>query len=268
MSDRYPLQGMRKRYDPVGSCIYCGASAVPLTDEHIIPRGIYGGLVLPRASCLDCNSITSARESRYQNGTIKDLRTALEMPNTDGQRISRPIRIRSDKGDEAKHHLQDAPSFIFSPILPLPEVLGGSSWLETAIQFQMVVVNPSSARKLQTQHGNFKSTPISFNVIDFSLMIAKIAHSFATAELSPILAAQAEFVLPDLIRGISTITPDAFVGGAPQSLGERPAELHQIELQKWQVEDRHYIVVRLSLFAFWRTPPFLIVAAKLGAQRG
>ena len=39
------------RFTPVGRCIYCGgtksADDSPLTDEHIIPAGMGGRLVLP-----------------------------------------------------------------------------------------------------------------------------------------------------------------------------------------------------------------------------
>ncbi len=40
------------RTDPIGRCIYCGGRK-GLLDEHIIPYGLGGNLVLPEASCKD-----------------------------------------------------------------------------------------------------------------------------------------------------------------------------------------------------------------------
>lgn len=67
------------RFDPVGSCIYCGA-VDDLSDEHIIPFGMGGRWVLPASSCLGCAAITSAFERRLlQSGAWWPLRRALEI---------------------------------------------------------------------------------------------------------------------------------------------------------------------------------------------
>ncbi|WP_217539485.1 HNH endonuclease, partial [Stenotrophomonas sp. GbtcB23] len=52
------------RLAPVGASIYCGATDGRLTEEHIIPKGLGGTLVLPQASCDDCAAITSLFEMR------------------------------------------------------------------------------------------------------------------------------------------------------------------------------------------------------------
>src|SRR5215467_13531941 len=45
-------------YPPVGRCIYCPDGAGE-GDEHIIPYSLNGTQILPRASCHDCERITS-----------------------------------------------------------------------------------------------------------------------------------------------------------------------------------------------------------------
>ena len=47
----------RRRFGPIGRCIYCGATG-DLTREHIIPRSIGGTWVLSKASCSDCAAVT------------------------------------------------------------------------------------------------------------------------------------------------------------------------------------------------------------------
>jgi len=42
-----------------GKCIYCGASDVKLSDEHIVPLAFGGQHVIQEASCSDCAKITS-----------------------------------------------------------------------------------------------------------------------------------------------------------------------------------------------------------------
>ena len=54
-----------KVYQPVWRCIYCGAAPTrkgALGKEHIIPQGLGGTLILPRASCRSCEDITKRIE--------------------------------------------------------------------------------------------------------------------------------------------------------------------------------------------------------------
>jgi 5-methylcytosine-specific restriction endonuclease McrA len=46
------------KYSNVNRCIYCG-TLENLTDEHIIPYGLGGRSILPKASCSECSNITT-----------------------------------------------------------------------------------------------------------------------------------------------------------------------------------------------------------------
>ena len=53
---------MNVRYAPVGQCIYCGIVDVPpgmkrFHDEHIVPLALNGTLILPEASCRQCERV-------------------------------------------------------------------------------------------------------------------------------------------------------------------------------------------------------------------
>ncbi|QQP97962.1 HNH endonuclease [Lysobacter enzymogenes] len=61
----------------VGACIYCGVRAQPLSEEHVIPKGLGGTLVLPSASCATCAMLTSQFEMRVLRGFMDKGRQAL-----------------------------------------------------------------------------------------------------------------------------------------------------------------------------------------------
>ena len=50
------------RRAPLGRCLYCLASGVPLTEEHLIPRALGGRLTLRNAVCEPCRRITGRLE--------------------------------------------------------------------------------------------------------------------------------------------------------------------------------------------------------------
>lgn len=62
---------------PVGACIYCGETEGRLTEEHIIPLGLGGTIVLPAASCDDCAKITSLFETQVMRGFMDRGRQAM-----------------------------------------------------------------------------------------------------------------------------------------------------------------------------------------------
>ena len=53
--------GRQKVFVPVGRCIYCGAGDCALGDEHIIPQALGGNMILPAASCHDCERIVGGQ---------------------------------------------------------------------------------------------------------------------------------------------------------------------------------------------------------------
>src|SRR5712672_2024078 len=56
-------------FDPVGRCIYCGATGVDLRDEHIVPLSLNGTMILPRASCRECEKITT----RFERSVARNM---------------------------------------------------------------------------------------------------------------------------------------------------------------------------------------------------
>jgi HNH endonuclease len=64
-----------------GACIYCGATGVKLTDEHVLPLSLGGGHVIADASCLACADITKRFEQDVARELWGDARTSYDAPS-------------------------------------------------------------------------------------------------------------------------------------------------------------------------------------------
>lgn len=92
----------RRRYDRVGRCIYCGNTG-DLRDEHIVPYGLGGNLVLPDSTCGICAGITSRIERKVLRGSFRPIRVMRGLQSRRKHRgapTKLPLRVRY--GDEWK----------------------------------------------------------------------------------------------------------------------------------------------------------------------
>lgn len=62
-------------FQSANKCIYCGKTNVFLGDEHIIPFSLDGAWIIPKASCKDCERITSKFEMSVARDMYLQLRT-------------------------------------------------------------------------------------------------------------------------------------------------------------------------------------------------
>lgn len=67
------------RHAPLGRCLYCLASGVPLTEEHLIPRALGGRLTLREAVCEPCRRITGRLEQATLDREFVVPRTLLAL---------------------------------------------------------------------------------------------------------------------------------------------------------------------------------------------
>ena len=64
--------------EPINQCIYCDTIDVKYTDEHVIPAGLDGTWTIPKASCEECQKITSKFERQVLRGFLHEPRIAME----------------------------------------------------------------------------------------------------------------------------------------------------------------------------------------------
>src|SRR5579875_1815169 len=81
----------------VGRCIY-GDHDGPFSDEHIVPYGLGGDVILPAASCRDCATKTSRFEQQVLRTMMGPLRVRLGLPTR--RKKERPTEFASAKFDK------------------------------------------------------------------------------------------------------------------------------------------------------------------------
>jgi hypothetical protein len=92
----------------------------------------------------------------------------------------------------------------------------------------------------------------------FGLMLAKIAHAYAAAVIG---LDKLEPLLPDIVLGRSKAL-SAFVGGEYAIPAAEPNTLHRLNERRVSLNDRHYAVVDVRLFANLGAPKYQIVVGK------
>ncbi len=151
--------------------------------------------------------------------------------------------------------VEDFPIVFVSLVLPVPSVLSGIPAPTINIRVHTLRVDMGLIRK---KYGRAKFAMPSTNVEAFCRMLAKIAHSFAVAELG------LNYFSPALIDYIlsNTEVPAFYshIGGFPQESPPSDA-LHEIELYNHE-QYPYLVMVRLRLFAKYNGPSYLIVVGE------
>lgn len=111
----------------IGRCIYCGAEPTeddPLTDEHILPYGIFGKIQLLKGSCKECARKTSAFEDKVMSKDLGAVRTVLNFPSRHKKTKPDllPVEVTKRDGEiiEVLVSRTDYPRVIVMPIFPTP----------------------------------------------------------------------------------------------------------------------------------------------------
>lgn len=92
------------RYAPVGQCIYCGIVDVPegmkrFHDEHIVPLALNGALVLPEASCRQCERIINREiENRLLTEEYGRFRMKHGLPTRRPKNRKKTVKLPSVTG--------------------------------------------------------------------------------------------------------------------------------------------------------------------------
>jgi hypothetical protein len=262
--DAGPLKMKRQHtYGPVNRCIYCGATD-SLTDEHIIPHGLGGALLLPKSSCAECSKETHAFEGRYMGGINRIARRLLKLPQKNAKAKSKKRGGPETFGVEldgivVKVEAGELPGMLVMFTFDPPGLLLNQESDDTftgRISIAKLPGYDDSFNKLMaTRRKRNLTFPAAENADDTGRLLAKIAHSYTAAELG--LASFEPFLVPAILNQ-PPLNLTHFVGG----LGSGPIsdELHTIEISNdW---DPLLVVVQIQLFTNWGGPRYLIVAGK------
>jgi hypothetical protein len=216
-------------YPAFGSCIYCrpGDTAPQhLGDEHIIPLSFGGRITLPRASCRHHETITSRFETHCLEGMIGTARYHLGLRGRQKFKRRDRLPVLTDDGIQSVP-IADHPSALIMPKMPPPTIYYTPHRTEDLPLAVRICITPVGKDMMERAKRIGKSVNLTKGIIalDFYRFIAKIAHSYASAELGRTFE-------PFLINLINCETPtfaSHLIGGG---IGDDPPKseyLHEIE---------------------------------------
>jgi hypothetical protein len=242
-----------RTYDPVGRCIYCPRTAeIPkeLGDEHIIPLSFAGRRILPAASCRHHERVTTQFEDHCFKGMMETARDHMGLRGRQKIKGRNKLRVLFNDGTRSEPiPLHEHPSALIIPVMPVPTVYFKSHETEDlppAVRISITAMGQDimeRARKI----GKEINLTRGLSALQFYRLIAKIAHSFAIAELGFTFE-------PYLINLIETKPPmfaSHLVGGGLVDDPPPGTHLHEIDFApslEGPVGDE-LIMVRVRLFA-------------------
>lgn len=251
-------------YKPIWFCVYCSYGIVKeatkrnLGAEHIIPFGLGGNQILPRACCKACERRLGAGiEQAVLKMMFGNTRIKLGLPTRNPQ--DRPTEItlilsdRSTPTGEITIPASKIPLGIPGLKLPAPGILVGEKPHDRMVgEFSLIHNEEETRQYLAGPNKGFRVG--SFNNHIFMVMLAKIAHSYAIAEwghysFTPLLL--------DLLLG-RTETSSYWVGGG-REMPPDPLGLHRLELRRETVLATTYVVAYIRLFCSFNTPEYRVV---------
>lgn len=251
------MQGAEFAVRGGGTCIYCGSDggARGLRDEHIIPYSLGGTAILLKASCQDCESITSYIDGYLANATYKHLRVHSGVQSRTGH----PKTLRAHIGQRGVKQTfdlatKDHPYFLHMPVWNSPGIMRGvqpSADFGDAKAHVYYYVPQSIRTTLDLKDGEAAEiqdvTPMP-NLRTFARGLAKIAYCNAVAHYG--LDGFRPLALPDIILGRYPNIP-YFVGSdrdeppPPDPSGV----LHTITFTEVAIGRLQYSTLRFRLFA-------------------
>ncbi len=259
--------GPTVRFSPAKQCIYCGAREYapgydrPLGEEHIVSEGMGGTLILPEASCLECEGTTSAAETTVLGGMLWAPRHKLKLPmkRSKIKRTKFPVTAFVD-GKEVNFSLplDTHPTMLFFLPLRTPGILAGRPIGRSGIRgFWLRGLNDlAKANALELW------SP-SVDTVRFCQFLAKTGHSFAMAMLGDSCLMPS---LPDFIRRRFTSDeqyPECYhlIGG---DIDRPPSNvLHELGLAFARHEHQWYLTVHMRFFANLGAPTYVAVVGAL-----
>lgn len=266
-------------FDPVGRCIYCRKlekEVSRLTDEHIIPEGMGGELVLPKSSCDDCSKHTTRFEQNVQRIMLAATRAHFNLYGK-RRKATRPTEFAVHLDDGEKQiPLQEYPYSLFMPLLDPPRILAclpiepelpDLTEPERIWKWSSPDANEQGKKILQRTPSKTLKITQQIWLSDFYKLLAKIGHSYAIAQLG---YSSVQPLLNGLIlapKRAHTHGATSYIGGAFDRFRNRvetikenndPYTLHMCECN-FENGNGKALVVRIQLFSHIDAPVYDVV---------
>jgi len=171
------------RHAPLGRCLYCLASGVPLTEEHLIPRALGGRRTLRDAVCEPCRRITGRLEQATLDREFVVPKTllALKRRRARGNGPSRmpPVVLAGEGAEPVTLTADTFPRTFALPVFELAGLL--ANVVRTATLPRIDFVDCRLNLGTPTRH-TAAATPLLADSHAYAYSIAKWAYTLAVAE--------------------------------------------------------------------------------------
>lgn len=246
-------------YPSRNCCIYCQATGVRLTDEHVVPYSLGGSHVLRGASCDACANITKKFEQKVARDLWGDARASYNAPSR-RKKDRKPFVLVPDPsapGSSMKVPTTEYPGgFVFYK-MGLPGLLEGlPEDVDTSFLWTMEVISDDNRRDDFVAKNPGKLT-MRFRHVpqEFGRLLAKIAYCQVLTGLDP--TDFRPLCLPYIIGTKSNVSH--IVGGSGRSPGPTASQGYVLETGTIQFSSVMLIVATVRLYSNTHAPEYLVV---------
>ena len=262
--------GRQKVFPAVGRCIYCGAKDTSLGDEHIIPQALGGNMILPAASCRECEHIVGAQlEGRLLHKTkgmfaAVRLRFEFKSKRPKDRPKSLPYRVI---GRDGVARVIDVPAkkvprhwmaFITNAS---PGIIAGRGRQDVVGGGTYPMYDPSDFARLIRPGEKIQFTG-SGTAGELARFLSKIAHATAVAAYG---LESFDPWLQKFILGNDDCDFSYYVAGHENKMVDNKGE-HSVSLGTWE-NDGLRIGARVRLFCKYGTPDYEVAVGRFKTRR-
>lgn len=254
------------KYPPVGFCIYCGSKDGKLGEEHIIPYALNGALILPMASCKQCERETHTYEHTVCRRIFGNFRMRYKVRTRRKKKRPSHIEIGTIRSDGTPSKklisIEEHPVTVVLYKFEESDYLKGNkeedahfNWVPITIfskdELDELIQKFGWDRKLE-----FKAVPI-----EFARMLAKIAYSYCVAEIGLEGFTPFNQLIDVILNKNDNIS--YLIGGDWDIPASDPAGYHLISIV-YTVRDGYAdVIVEIRLFPAFETPLYRVVVGRI-----
>ena len=243
-----------------GSCIYCGAIDVELSDEHVVPYSLGGSHVLRKASCSRCANIIKKFEQKVARDMWGNARIAFDAPSR--RKRQRPKKlVMSDPSDRINDLAMPAAEypagFVFYKMCPAGLLQGLAEDVDVSGTWKLVVVDDDRRRQdFLNKHLTRKLT-LRFRHVphEFGRLLAKIGYGHVLTELNP--EDFSPICVPYILGHKTNVS--YVVGGTMDEQAPEPDNGYSLRTAGFGNADRLFLLALVRLLANTHAPAYHVV---------
>lgn len=247
-----------------GRCIYCGATGVSLSDEHIVPYGLGGSHVIRDASCRRCSNITSKFELRVLRDLWGDARASYNAPTRRRQKRKTEITMPDAGGGPLTVPASEHPgAFVFYTMNKAGLLQGLPEDVDISPNWKLVVIDDDKRRTaFLLQHPERLTMQFRHVPDAFARLIAKIGYGHVLTELD---LCDFSPITPPFILG-EKANMSFVVGGTMAAQDPEPNIGYRLQTAVFGARNRILLLALVRLLANTSAPAYHVVVGEVNGE--